>query len=240
MTDEYASGLLAICGKLTDKNQTSLNSVAERLADTICSDGIIYVFGCGHSHLIALDCFYRAGGLACVQPILKPELMLHVSASNSSKLEKDEGSVKGILDSYDTSGKDSLIVVSTSGVNGSPVEVALEGKRRGMYVVGMGSSAYFGEKSRHSSGKILRDACDEFLDNLAPKGDASVDLGRVKVGGVSTVLSSFLIQDVLVRAEKECIARGTTPPVFGSGNVAGNADGNARLVEEYKNRIKGL
>ena len=240
MTDEYSSRLLAECGELTEKNENSLNYAAKKLADTICSDGIIFVFGCGHSHLIALDCFYRAGGLACVQPILKPELMLHVSASESSRLEKNEQSAKGVLDSFETRDKDALIVVSTSGVNGAPVQAAIEGKAKGLFVTGVGSSAYFGEKSRHSSGKILKDVCDAFLDNLAPKGDASVNLGAVTVGGVSTVLSSFLVQDLLVRAEKECLARGVVPPVFGSGNVAGNADKNAALVEKYKDRIKGL
>ena len=60
------------------------------VAKTIENDGLIYIFGCGHSHLIALDCFYRAGGLANVYPILDGKLMLHESASYSSVLEKDE------------------------------------------------------------------------------------------------------------------------------------------------------
>lgn len=241
MIDEYSRKLLSLAGKLIEKNEKSLEKAAEKLSFVIEGGGLINMFGCGHSHLIALDCFYRAGGLACIKPVLKPELMLHLSASESSKLEKSENSVKGLFDDASLKKNDALVVISTSGINGAPVEAAIEGKEKGAFVIGVGSSEYNDVKSRHSSHKRLKDVCDVFLDNLAPRGDALVNLtDTVKTGPSSTVLSSFIVQDLLVRAEKKCVSRGYVPHVFGSGNLKENADRNDALVRLYKNRVKEL
>ena len=78
-------------------NKDNIDAVSDLFADCVKKGGIIYMFGCGHSGLIAEDCFYRAGGLANVQPIFVPELMLSVSASKSSRLEKDEKNAEKII-----------------------------------------------------------------------------------------------------------------------------------------------
>ena len=240
---EYSEYYLKISELLKQaETKNDLTPAAEKIADVICGGGIIYLFGCGHSHLIALDCFYRAGGLACVQPVLKPELMLHLSASNSSRLEKSEESVKGILSDYKIGKNDALIVISTSGINGAPVQVASDGQKTGAFVIGLGSSCYFGDKSRHSSGKILKDCCDFFIDNFAPHGDALISLGNggEKSGPCSTVISSFLVQKLLVCAEQICVERGKYPPVFKSGNVEGGKEFNKKLEDEFCGKIKSL
>ena len=92
---KYASIIIKLIKKADKVNKESIEATSKLMAECIKNNGIIYMFGCGHSGLIAQDCFYRAGGLANVQPILIPELMLHVSASNSSTLEKDETKYKG-------------------------------------------------------------------------------------------------------------------------------------------------
>ena len=237
----YFEVLIDILKQAEAKNRNNVPLVADMLYDCIREDGVIYMFGCGHSSLIASDCFYRAGGLANVQPIFIPELMLHVSASNSSKLEKHEENAFNALDGYMFTNADVLFVISVSGINGVPVEVAKKGKELGVKVIGIGSSAYFDEKSRHSSGKNLADYCDIFLDNCVPKGDAVISLSNdTSAVPVSTAVSAALIQACIAEGLKKCSDNGVDTPVFGSGNLAKNLEKNQILVQRYKDRIRFL
>ena len=222
--------------------QENMLSAAKFAAETIKNDGLIYIFGCGHSHLLAEDCFYRAGGLANVYPIFDEKLMLHESASYSSVLEKDEKSVDGVLDKYNITSSDVLFVISTSGKNGSPVQMAIDGKKRGVKVVGIGSSAYFNDAPKHSSGKLLKDVVDVFIDNCVPHGDAVCDVGidGVKSAPISTPVTSFIMQNVLVEGERLAVKMGAKPAVFMSGNVDGGAEYNKALIEKYKKRVDCL
>ena len=228
---------------LVNKTQAENMKIASNfVAKTIENDGLIYIFGCGHSHLIALDCFYRAGGLANVYPILDGKLMLHESASYSSVLEKDETSVNGLLNKYNITDKDVLIVISVSGKNGSPVQMAIDGQNKGVKVIGIGSSSYFGDKPKHSSGKLLKDVCDVFIDNCVPHGDAVCDVGLngVLSAPISTPITSFIMQNVIVMAERTAVKNGAKPAIFMSGNIEGGAEYNVALIEKYKKRINCL
>ena len=84
---EYLEGITAILRRIEDEEANAMARAAELVADVICRDGLVHVFGCGHSHLAALDTFYRAGGLACVSPVLDADLMLHDGAAKSSRME---------------------------------------------------------------------------------------------------------------------------------------------------------
>ena len=238
---EFIGTVIGLLKEADALNERNILAVSDLFADCIKNDGIIYMFGCGHSGLIAQDCFYRAGGLANIQPIFVPELMLHISASESSKLEKDEKNAKGILDGYDFKPQDVLCVFSVSGINGVPVDIAKQGKEKGLKVIGLGSSSYSAERSRHSSGKKLADYCDVFLDNVVPKGDAVIDLkGDGKAVPVSTVISSCLIQACIAETLKKLDRTGVAFDVFGSGNLNANINKNADLCDKYKKRIKFL
>lgn len=228
--------------EVESSQKTNMTLAANLAANAIKNDGLIYIFGCGHSHLIAADCFYRAGGLANVYPVFDEKLMLHESASYSSVLEKDEKSVEGVLDRYNITKNDVLFVISTSGKNGSPVQMAMDGKNRGVKVVGIGSSAYFSDAPKHSSGKKLVDVCDVFIDNCVPHGDAVCDAlpNGVKSGPISTPICSYIMQNVLVEAEKIAVADGVTPAVFMSGNVDGGAEYNKSLIQKFKKRVDCL
>ena len=105
----------------------------------------------------------------------------------------------------------------------------------------MGSSTYFNEKSRHSSGKNLSDYCDVFLDNCVPKGDAVIKLnGNLNAVSVSTAISSAIIQSCIAEGIKSCYNDDVDIPVFGSGNLVENLENNQKLVSKYKRRIRCL
>lgn len=238
----YFENVIYYLNKVNDTQQPATEAAAKLVARSIKNGGLVYIFGCGHSHLIALDCFYRAGGLASVYPILKEDLMLHESASLSSVLEKDEKSVLGLLDGYNIGKNDVLFVISTSGKNGAPVDVAVQGKRKGVPVTAICSSEYYGDESKHSSHKLLKDVCDVVIDNCVPHGDAVLDIvgGGVKSAPVSTAVTSFIMQNVIALGEKFAVESGAKPDVFMSGNVEGGAEFNKALIEKYKPLVKCL
>ena len=124
LLDTYAAVLEETIEKIRTTQREKILQAAEKVKKVIADDGLIYVFGCGHSHILAEETFYRAGGLACVAPVFCEPLMLHESASFSSKLEKKDGYFGEILQTLQLTEKDLLICVSSSGVNAVPVEFA--------------------------------------------------------------------------------------------------------------------
>ena len=219
----------------------SLHRAADAVAEVIRHDGIIYVFGCGHSHLIGLDSFYRAGGLANVCAIQDADLMLFNGAAKSSVMEHMTGIAPEILRRYGITDRDILFVVSTSGKNGVPVEMAYEARRLGIPVVGIASSAYADAKPEHPAG-LLRDTVDIFLDNCVPHGDACLSLPHtdVRMGSISTLTGVYLLQSVLLTAAEKCADEGVALPLYVSGNVPGGAAHNKDIIDRYIPRIKHL
>ena len=236
---KYTSIIVDLINQAEEVNRNKIDGVAYCLYECIKNAGTIYLFGCGHSSLVVSDCFYRAGGLTNIQPIFVPALMLHESASLSSKLEKDEVNAKSVLADYNITENDILFVISVSGINGVPIEIAKEGCARGAKVIGLCSSNYFNEQSRHSSGLHLKDYCNICIDNCVPKGDAVLELrsGATAVP-VSTAVTSYLVQCCIYEALLKCQANDIQPKIFGSGNISCNVKSNDEIVEDLKGRIK--
>ena len=212
------------------------------LAETLKKDGLLYVFGCGHSHMLAEELFYRAGGLAPVYPIFETAAMLHEGAAKSSRIERMSGYAKHVMDRYPIGPNDCLLVVSTSGINPFPMEIAEAAKEKGAQVIGISSFAYLGNPSRHKDGKHLPDFCDICVDNHVPTGDATVQVcaDGTKAGPVSTIASIAIANSIVLHACEVLNDQGMEPKVFHSGNCPG-ADGyNAALINEYMPRIRNL
>lgn len=239
MIQKYYDQIIRVLDEILTTQADRMRSASRMVADVIKSDGIIYVFGCGHSHLIGLDCFYRAGGLANVSAMLDTDLMLHNGAAKSSVMEKMSGIAESILDRYCITEKDMLIVVSTSGKNAVPVEMAQAASRRGIRNLSLVSSAYFADKK---SGPLLYECSNMYIDNCVPHGDAVIRItgSEVKMGSVSTVASSFILQAILLEGAEIVAKEGIKVPVYMSGNVEGGAEYNRDLIAKYMPRIKHL
>lgn len=242
LTNDYLSVLTEGLTGIAASQRQKIEAAAGIVCDVLCEDGLIYVFGCGHSHMLAEETFYRAGGLACVYPIFEETLMLHRSASFSSKLERSAGIAGPLLDRYPVTRKDAMICVSTSGINAVPVEMAAAAAKRGMKVIGVTSMEYAEDEPRNPMGKHLYEVCDVWLDNGAPHGDACLQPEGlpVRMTPVSTVFSAFLINAILAEAAERALQRGVKPPVFLSGNVEGGPEYNKKLLEKYRSRIPCL
>lgn len=220
----------------------SIAQAAEWIADSISNDGLLHLFGCGHSHLLVEDFFYRAGGMVPVNAILETSIMLHEGAVKSSKVERMTGYARLILDNYNVKPDEVLIVISNSGINSLPVEMALSAKEKGMKVVAICSSAYFNDETRHPSGKRLSDIADLVIDNHMPHGDALVEIpsSSVRMASGSTVAGSVILNMIMTTVAEKLIERGIEPPIYVSGNVPGGFERNQVYINRYKERIKHL
>ena len=231
----YLGEITAILSRIADEESAALERASAAVSDVICRDGLVHVFGCGHSHLAALDAFYRAGGLACVSPLLDEDLMLHDGAAKSSRMEKLPGiAAEAFRRANVDASRDVLVVISASGKNAAPVEMLRAAKAAGVSTIAVSSSAY----RRH--GAVLLDEADIPIDCKVPYGDAVVQVGDAKMGGLSTYASLFILNTVLIEGAKGALARGTVPPVYVSGNVEGGARRNIALEERYFGRVKRL
>ena len=231
---EYLERITGLLARIEREESAALAAASDAVADVICRDGLVHVFGCGHSHLAALDTFYRAGGLACVSPVLDEDLMLHDGAAKSSRMEKTPGIAPEVFRRHGAKPGDLFVVVSASGKNAAPVEMLRSAKAAGVRTVAVASSAY------RAHGGVLLDEADIPIDCKVPHGDAVVDVGDAKMGGLSTYASLFIVNIILIEGARKAFARGVTPPVYVSGNVEGGTARNVALEERYFGRVKRL
>ena len=231
---EYLDRITGLLAQIEMDEADVMARASEAVADVICRDGVVHVFGCGHSHLPALDTFYRAGGLACVSPVLDEDLMLHDGAAKSSRMEKMSGIAAEVFRRHDIKPDDVMVVISASGKNAAPVEMLRAAKAAGVPTVAISSSAY------RAHGAVLLDEADIPIDCKVPHGDAVIDVGDMKMGGLSTYASLFILNSVLIEGAKKALARGVQPPIYTSGNVEGGTAKNVALEERYFGRIKRL
>ena len=232
---EYIKNIVDVLMRIEAEEANALSSASDAVAEVICRDGLVHVFGCGHSHLAALDTFYRAGGLACVSPLLDEDLMLHDGAAKSSRMEKMPGiAIEAFRRAAVDSAKDLLVVISASGKNAAPVEMLRTAKAACVKTVAISSSAYT------SHGGVMLAEADIAIDCKVPYGDAVIEVGTGKMGGLSTYASLFILNSVLIQGAKKALVRGVTPPIYTSGNVEGGMARNVALEERYFGRVKRL
>lgn len=222
--------------------QKAIETAAKVIADSWKQDGMLYVFGCGHSHIIGEDLFYRAGGTASICAMLDSDLMLHGGAVKSSHYEKMTGLAAPIFQRYQITKRDVLMVVSTSGINSVPIEIAMCAKEQGIPVIAIVSMAYKDDVSRHPSGKKLCEVADIVIDNGVCHGDAAVQLPGTDIyaGPISTISSCYIAQAIVIQADEELLQAGITPPVYVSGNIPGGMEQNMKLINRFFPRIKHL
>ena len=231
---EYLSKIIDCLSTIEKEEEEKLSCASKLVADVIKNDGIIYVFGCGHSHLPGLDTFYRAGGLANVSPILDTDLMLHNGAAKSSRMEKMSGLATEIFRRYCITKNDIIFILSASGKNQVPYEMGLLAKENGIKTIGISSSSYF------EKGGKLHTAVDIAIDCKVPYGDACIDVGDIKMGGLSTAAACFILNTCLINGSKIAKSEGAKPPIYLSGNIEGGKDHNVLLENKYFKRVKHL
>ncbi len=240
----YINKLIELLDGLLANQRERVDAAAEIVARSMLDGGVIHVFGTGHSSLIAEEAFMRAGGLLPVNAILDVRMLLSGGALNSSAAEKQEGLAAEILFDHDVGPDDAGIVVSNSGRNAAPVEMAFEMKKRGIPVIAITSVKHSNSvASAHPSGKKLMNLADIVLDNAAPHGDALVEPagGGTRMGAASTVTGAALINSIMILAAEKIIEKGSEPLALPSGNVeAADFTRIQEAMQKYVGRLKYL
>jgi uncharacterized phosphosugar-binding protein len=239
---EYLARVMGLIQRIADEEEPAVQAAARLMANAIQNGNNLFAFGCTHSSLPIQDLVYRAGGLMLINPIFGPGIaaMDTRPATLSSELEKIPGYAKALLDNTPIKAGDVLIVVSVSGRNAVPIEMAQLAQERGVKVIGVTSRAYTESvTSRHPTGKKMYEFADVVLDNKVDKGDAVLAAEGMpqKFSPASGVTSIALLQALVAATVQELLNRGLTPPVFLAANVDEGQAYNARLLEQYQDHI---
>ncbi|MFD0359784.1 SIS domain-containing protein [Streptomyces sp. NPDC127110] len=242
LAGQFFDAAIGLLERVRDEEGPRINEAGTVIAEAVASGNRLFAFGAGHSSLPAQDVVYRAGGLALMNFLAVPGTagVDVMPATLGSALERVDGLAGAVLDSSPASAGDVLVIISLSGRNALPVEMAMNARAIGMKVIGVTSVAYAtGTKSRHVSGTFLKDHCDIVLDSKIAVGDAELSLDGIDApfAPASTVVTSAIMQAVMAAAAGELVARGVEPPLLRSGNVDGGHEWNGRVMQEYGDRI---
>src|SRR3954466_2839794 len=184
VSDPLAQYLAAVRRSIDAIEATQLPAIrraAARFAETILAGRLVPVFGTGHSRMAVEEVFPRYGSFPGFHPIVELSMTFHnpVVGANGQRQAMFLGNTQGVgpllWRNFVTSPEDCLLAISTSGCNAVTIDVALEARRLGMFVVAVTSLAHAAAStSKHESGKKLFEVADLVLDQHAPAGDSAV------------------------------------------------------------------
>ncbi|WP_155591729.1 sugar isomerase domain-containing protein [Lysinibacillus cavernae] len=233
----YFSEIEKLIQVVKEQETARINEAAQIIVQRLQRGGIIQLFGCGHSQLLAQEAFYRAGGLVPVRPIFIEPLALHAGALASSINEKDPTIIYQHKEQFDFHENDICIVISTSGRNAAPIDAALLAKDAGVFVVSLQSLVYREQATRHHSGLRLEEVVDFVINTHIPIGDGVLHIHEMQYAPASTVIGSLLL-NALFSEIIEAIAKTSKEiPIFVSNNVDSDWSHNEAMIAKYQHRI---
>lgn len=223
-----------------DRNAAVLGAVVDRVYSTVRDDGLVITTGTGHSLAMVLETFYRAGGLACVRPMVHPALLPLEGGQASTRLERVEGLGRLLVDAAGPTRTDTAFIFSNSGTNPVPVEMAVALREAGAVVVAVSSMEHMSRAPARADHK-LGDVVDHVLDTGAPYGDAFFGSGAgPPTAALSSLAGVYLWNLILIRLATLAEADGVALPVWASANVSGGDERNQALVARYRGRVPML
>lgn len=242
--ETYISELQSLLERIKRRQSDQIMAAARLVADALIADGLVHTFGTGHSHLIADEAFFRAGGIAAINPILDERLVFLKGALESTRAERVSGLAAALIEKEQVGPKDVAILISNSGRNNAPVEMALEMKSRGVGVVAITSVTQSSSSvPLHPSGKRLFEIADVVIDNCVPPGDALLALPGLaaRIGPSSTVAGAAIINSIMIEAVAETLRRGAHVAVLPSANLDGVTESTlTELLGRYRGRVRYL
>lgn len=219
----------------------SIEAASQLVFNAIKNKNNIFVFGASHAGIITQELFYRAGGLALINPVIAQELELsNRPVTMTSQMERLEG--YGTLLAHKTPFRenDVLITHSVSGRNTVMIDFVLAAKKKNVKVIAITNLNYSKSvESRHPSKKRLFELADVTIDNQGELGDASIKFDKLnqKVGPTSTVIGTTIANAIVVRTVELCLESEIDPPIFYSANINGGDEKNAETFKNYQRHI---
>jgi len=249
-SDRWLDAARDVLEQVISTQTQAIDEASAIFADTIAADRLVHVFGSGHSRMNTEEMFPRIGSYPGFHPIAELALSNHVGVVGPNGLrqalylEKVPGFARIILQQFKIHPGDSFLIFSSTGINGTVVEVALLAKAMGLPVVAVTSLQHTkATPSRHPSGKKLAEIADIAIDNCSPPGDAATDIEGIpfKVGPVSSIGAIAIVNSLKTRTAELLVERGVVPTVLTSPHFVGSDVGEEqleRVYEEYFRRVK--
>ncbi|MFC7489308.1 MULTISPECIES: sugar isomerase domain-containing protein [unclassified Knoellia] len=244
---DFAAEVTGRLGRLQDHVAGGgLDEAIDLLTTCVRSNGVIQAFGTGHSEGFSMEVAGRAGGLIPTRRITLREVVIVGGRDPEelfgAELERDPGVVEELLSHTEIQPQDVFVIASNSGVNSSIVGMALALKERGHSVIAVTSLEHtMAVEPKHESGKRLSEIADVVIDNLAPFGDATLELPHgIKVGAVSSLTAAFIAQALTLGVVSRMLEADEVPPVFLSANIPGGDEHNQTLKDRYGSRIRSF
>ena len=231
----YLDKVSEIVSQLGRHQLGQIRSAGELVAEAIAAGHDVHAFGSGHSHMLAEEIFYRAGGLARIRPILYGPRMLHEDVLRGTELERQPGVADTLLANHPIRSGDVLIVASNSGGNAVSSRLAERAREAGAGVIAITSLRHAtSTAARASALPRVHELADVVLDNGGEAGDAAIQIAGLdrRVGPTSTVVGAALINAVVCEAVQILVERGAPTDILVSSNVEGGDAANAALVRE--------
>ncbi|HXQ82052.1 MAG TPA: SIS domain-containing protein [Opitutaceae bacterium] len=232
--DTYYERANALLARARESNAPVIARLAPHIGQSIARGGVVHTFGSGHSEMISREIIGRAGGLVCVTGIVDP---------TGGFIENLPGYGEALAARYDRQYQlnpgETVIVVSNSGRNASPIDVALYAKAKGLTVAALTSVAMSSvTPSQHPSGRRLLEVADHVLDNCGVPGDAVVDVGGgLKAGPTSTLVGCSILNWLMLDVAEWLRSNGHPLPVLRSQNTPGAIERNRELAARYRGRL---
>ena len=239
--DIYTNEIKELLDEVNTDETENIEKACKIMYEAMREDKVVHVFATGHSHMFGEELFYRAGGLVQINPILEPFLMQHEGAVRSTKYERLSGISEIIYNSLNLEENEPFIIVSNSGINSVPIEMARLANRDGRKVIGITSKNVSKElPSRDIEGKHLYELCDVVIDNHSPMGDGIIKSKYGSIGASSTILNSYIAQRLVLGIIDMYEKDGLVPPIYMSANIKGGDEHNKELYKKFQKRIKPL
>ncbi|MGC4105436.1 MAG: SIS domain-containing protein [Thermomicrobiales bacterium] len=235
----YMRELTQLLDTVTETQGERMETAAAWMADSIAAGGVVHLFGSGHSHMIAEEVFHRAGSLMPLNPMLDINLTF-LGSVNATALERTSGYGRVVVASHDIRPGEVVFVISNSGVNPVPIEVALEAKAKGARTISITSDRHYVDApSRHASGKRLADVTDLTIDTCIAAGDALVEVPGTtyRSGGASSAVGIAIINAIVAETAANLAERGADPPLIPTMNLPGGDEAMETLVATYGARL---
>jgi uncharacterized phosphosugar-binding protein len=235
--------------RIADTQAGPIEEASSWCADAIAGDGLVHLFGTGHSRIPVEEMFPRYGSYPGFNPMVELSMTFHtqVVGANGQRqamfIERVPGLAEVILSNFTFGPKDVMVVFSASGLSAVPVEIARGARRRGLRVIAVTSvEQSMSEEPSEALGSRLLDEADLVIDLCTPHADALVAIEGLDtpVGPGSTVAAVAIVNSIKVRTAQLLVERGAMPSVITRASVVGADRSRALFDDAYREHARRI